>query len=140
MYKVPKKFNRRTLYALILQIIFLVPSQLWKLDNGILKNNENRWTSTDRWNIRTEGKFVFIENTSKNKVWGTIKKGRVKEEDFLESKIDQLWIQGEPNSEGYFTLKSSICQRFIKAVSSRRIQVKGKYSTVQNKSSPKKAY
>ena len=105
-----------------------------------MKNYENRWTSTDRWNIKTEGKFVFIENTSKNKVWGTIKKGRVKEEDFLESKIDQHWIQGEPNSEGYFTLKSSVCQRFIKAVSSRRIQVKGKYSTVQNKSSPKKAY
>ena len=32
----------------------------------MLKNNENQWTSTDRWNIKTEGKFVYIENTSKN--------------------------------------------------------------------------
>ena len=119
-----------------IHIIFLVPSQLWKLDNGILKNNENRWTSTDRWNIRTEGKFVLIENTSKTKVWGTKKRGSVKEEEFLESKIDQLWIQGKPNTEGYFTLKSSVCQRFIKAVSSRRIQVKGKFSKVHNKYSP----
>ena len=104
-----------------------------------MKNNENHWTSTDRWNIKTEGKFVFIENTSKNKVWGIIKRGssfQVKEEEFLESKIDQLWIQGKPNTEGYFTLKSSVCQRFIKAVSRKRIQVKGKYSTVWNKSSP----
>ena len=105
-----------------------------------MKNNENRWNSTDRWNIKTEGKFVFIENTSKNKVWGIIKRGssfQVKEEEFLESKIDQLWIQGKPNTEGYFTLKSSVCQRFIKAVSSRRIQVKGKFSKVHNKYSPK---
>ena len=103
------------------------------MDNGTLKNNENQWTSTDGWNIKTEGKFVFIENTSKNKVWGTTKKGVVKEEEFVESKIDQLWIQGKPNTEGYFTLKSSVCQRVIKAVSPRRIQVKGKFSTIQNK-------
>jgi hypothetical protein len=107
------------------------------LDNGTLKNNENQWTSTDGWNIKTEGKFVFIENTSKNKVWGTTKKGVVKDEKILESKIDQLWIQGKPNTEGYFTLKSSVCQRVVKAVSQRRIQVKGKFSTVQNKCSPK---
>ena len=99
-----------------------------------MKNNENQWTSTDRWNIKTEGKFVFIENISKNKVWGIIKRGssfQVKEDEFLESKIDQLWIQGKPNNEGYFTLKSSVCQRFIKAVSPRRIQVKSKYFTVR---------
>ena len=102
----------------------------------MLKNNENQWTSTDRWNIKTEGKFVFIQNTSKNKVWGTKKRGSVKEEELMESKIDQLWIQGKPNIEGYFTLKSSVCQRFIKAVSPRRIQVKGKFSKVHNKYSP----
>ena len=98
-----------------------------------MKNNENQWTSTDGWNIKTEGKFVFIENTSKNKVWGTTKKGVVKDEKILESKIDQLWIQGKPNTEGYFTLKSSVCQRFITAASSAGIRVKGKYSTVRNK-------
>ena len=102
-----------------------------------MKNNENQWSSTDRWNIKTEGKFVFIENTSKNKVLGTIKKGIVKEEVFLESKIDQLWIQGTPNSEGYFTLKSSVCQRFMKAKSTISIKVQGKYSTVRKKRSPK---
>ena len=98
-----------------------------------MKNNENQWTSTDGWNIKKEGKFVFIENTSKNKVWGTTKKGVVKDEKILESKIDQLWIQGKPNTEGYFTLKSSVCQRVVKAVSQRRIQVKGKLSPVQNR-------
>ena len=103
----------------------------------MLKNNENQWTSTDRWNIKTEGKFVFIENTSKNKVWGTKNRGSVKEEERMESKIDQLWIQGKPNIEGYFTLKSSVCQRFIKAVSPRRIQVKGKYFTVRGSILPK---
>ena len=101
-----------------------------------MKNNENQWTSTDRWNIKTEGKFVVIENTSKNKVWGTKNRGSVKEEELMESKIDQLWIQGKPNIEGYFTLKSSVCQRVIKAVSPRRIQVKGKFSKVHNKYSP----
>ena len=103
----------------------------------MLKNNENQWSSTDRWNIKTEGKFVFIENTSKNKVWGTKKRGSVKEEELMESKINQLWIQGKPNIEGYFTLKSSVCQRFIKAVSPRRIQVKGKYFTVRGSFLPK---
>ena len=105
-----------------------------------MKNNENRWTSTDRCNIKTEGKFVFIENTSTNKVWGIIKRGRsvqVKEEEFLESKIDQLWIQGKPNTEGYFTLKSSVCQKFMKAKSSRSIRVQGKY---RKKRRPKKVY
>merc|ERR1711971_865346 len=71
-----------------------------------------------------------IKDPSKNKALGTIKKGIVKEEEFLESKIDQLWIQGNPNTEGYFTLKSSVCQKFMKARSSRSIRVQAKEKVV----------
>ena len=91
----------------------------------MLKNNENQWTSTDRWNIKTEGKFVFIENTSKSKVLGTTSTGEVIEEDFDGNRTEQLWVKGEPNNEGYFTVTTSESKLLLSVNSSESLEIKG---------------
>jgi hypothetical protein len=41
-------------------------------------------------------------------------------------KPQQLWKRGEPNSEGYFRLENSILPKFMTAISSSALEIKGK--------------
>ena len=113
-------------------------SQLWKLEGSILLNKEGLWISDDVWNFKinlfnndsepVKGKenWIYIENNSKAKFFGIKKYGS---QVILESgQVPQQWIQGVPNAEGYFTLKSVNFYsdgKVITAISSIGLEVRG---------------
>ena len=113
-------------------------SQLWKLEGNMLLNKEGLWTSDDIWNFKinlfnndsepVKGKenWIYIENGSKAKFFGIKKYGS---EVILDSgQVPQQWIQGVPNAEGYFTLKSVNFYsdgKVITAISSSGLEVRG---------------
>ena len=43
----------------------------------------------------------------------------------FEDKAEQLWEKGEPDAEGYFTLKNSGIPKAIAAISESRLESKG---------------
>ena len=82
-------------------------SQLWKLDNNILKNYYGHHKSDIEWNFKTKDDLIYIENTSKAKVLGITDDDKVILEDFEENKTEQLWKKGVANLDGYFILENS---------------------------------
>ena len=69
--------------------------------------------------------MICIENINKTKVLGTKNKSKVILEKFEEDKHGHLWKKGEPNAEGYFTLKNYKVSKVMTATSSTRLELKG---------------
>ena len=120
-------------------------SKLWKLDGDKLQNKAfpYTWTGTcptwdingmtmqdnfDKWNFKTKDDLIYIEDISNKKFLQSSNDGNVFWMDFEENKPQQLWKRGEPNSEGYFSLKNYISQNFMTATSATTLEVKGKLS------------
>ena len=104
-------------------------SQLWKVDGSNLKNKAAVWISSDEYNIKpSKSKLVYIENNSTGKVMGVFHDGKVIEEDFVEGKPRQLWRKGEPDDNGYFTLKTPGSKKVLTAVSASELHIKGDLS------------
>ena len=83
-------------------------SHLWILDDdGELKNKAV--ILDKKWNI-----------TTKKTAYGT-----VIEEDFVDGKPGQVWKQGKPDAEGYFSLEDSKSSKILTATSSSKLEVKG---------------
>ena len=100
--------------------------QLWKVNGTRLSNRGNIWNSNDQWNFGNKTDLIhIIENTSKSKVLGTTSDGEVIEEDFDGNRTEQLWVKGEPNNEGYFTVTTSESKLLLSAISSESLEVKG---------------
>ena len=101
--------------------------QRWKLDdNKKLENKAGLWKSVDSWSFKTKNDdLISIENTSKTKVLEATSDGKVIEEAFVEGKADQLWIKGEPDADGYFTLKHSGVPKFLTAISESDLEIQG---------------
>ena len=102
-------------------------SQLWKLDDeSKLQNKEGRWKSDDNWNFKTKDELIYIEDISNKKFLQSSNDGNVFWMDFEENKPQQLWKQGKPDAEGYFTLESVNPFFFaLTAVSTNRFQIAG---------------
>ena len=101
---------------------------LWKLDGYMLQNKAKIWLSdefTNSWVFKTKTNLIYIENIVSKKVLGTTNDGKVIPEDYKEGKAQQLWKKGEPNAEGYFTLKNSKEAKIMTAISSSILQIKG---------------
>ena len=64
----------------------------------------------------------FLEKT---KVLGVIG-GKVIPEIFQKDRAEQLWKKGEADKDGYFTLQNSKLQKFLTAISSSGLEIKGK--------------
>ena len=99
--------------------------QLWKLNGTKLFNKANLWKSTDEWNLRAEGKMVYVENTSKNKFLGTFD-DVFHDETLLLNSVGQMWKKGIATNEGYFTLLDPNSQKVLTASSSHCLEIKGK--------------
>ena len=56
---------------------------------------------------------------------GTTNDGEVIEEEFVGNRTEQLWVKGEPNNEGYFTITTSESKLLLSAISSDSLEVKG---------------
>ena len=121
--------NRKNLITKIQIFIFLLIQilvQLWRVNGTTLTNRGNIWKSNDQWNFGNKTDLIhIIENTSKSKVLGTTSTGEVIEEDFDGNRTEQLWVKGEPNNEGYFTVTTSESKLLFSANSSETLEVKG---------------
>ena len=84
--------------------------------------------SDEEWNFKTKDELIYIEDISNKKFLESSNDGNVYWMDFEENKPQQLWKRGEPNSEGYFSLKNSIVPKFMTATSATTLEIKGKLS------------
>jgi hypothetical protein len=92
----------------------------------MLINKEGLWISDEEWNFKkTKNDLVYIENISKAKVLEATSDGEVILEDFKENKAEQQWKKVNPFAEGYFTLKNFKVPKFMTAISSSILQIKG---------------
>ena len=100
--------------------------QRWKLDDNLLKDKAGLWKSVDSWIFKTkDDDLICIENTSKTKVLGATRDGKVIQEFLVEGKADQLWKKGKPDAQGYFTLENSGVPKVITAISESSLKIKG---------------
>ena len=91
----------------------------------MLKNKAGLWKSVDSWIFKTkDDDVIYIENTSKTKVWAIKNDTEVILEDFEENNAKQVWKKGDLDAEGYFSLKNSKVPKLITAISSR-LKIKG---------------
>ena len=102
---------------------------LWYGMGFELQNKEGLLLSYDLsgnlWNFKTKDDLIYIENSYDSKVLGTTNDGKLILEDFEEGKADQLWIKGELNDEGYFTLENSKVPKVLTSISSSSFEIKG---------------
>ena len=94
----------------------------------MLKNKAGLWKSMDLWNFKTkDNDLIYIENTSKTKVWGVTSDGKVIQEVFVADKAEQLWKKGKPDAEGYITLESKkvLLPMVLTAISETGLEIKG---------------
>ena len=103
----------------------LILDQLWKLDGNVLMNKSNIWKSKDRWNLKSEGSMVLIENVSENKVI-TRKENVVSEEVLILNDVGQMWENGDPDKEGFFTLTDPDSEKVLTATTSNCLVMSGK--------------
>jgi hypothetical protein len=93
-----------------------------------LKNKANVWTPNDELEVEFKNKYILIRNSSNTKVLTVRNELDLVEQDFEEGKDEQLWTQGEINTDGFFTLKNVKVQNYLTAVSENTLQVRGKYA------------
>ena len=80
----------------------------------------------------TSGDLIYIQNIIpvlgiKTNWILEAKNGEVlRELDKEENKAEQLWKKGEPNAEGYFTLKNSKVPKILTAVAADILTIQGK--------------
>ena len=100
----------------------------------MLKNKAGFWKGKDEWNFRTKlnsDDLIYIQNIItflgiKTNWILEAKNGEVlRELDKEENKAEQLWKKGEPNAEGYFTLKNSKVPKILTAVSADILAIQG---------------
>ena len=103
----------------------------------MLENKAGFWKGSHEWNFRTKMNsvdLIYIEyiissgpplNIEKTLILEA-KNGAVTFElDIEENKAEQLWKKGEPNTEGYFTLKNSKVPKLLTAISAEILTIQG---------------
>ena len=119
----------------VCKLRYFLDSQLWKLEGKMLKNKAGFWKGKDEWNFRTKlnsDDLIYIQNIIpvlgiKTNWILEAKNGEVlRKLDKEENKAEQLWKKGEPNAEGYFTLKNSKVPKILTAVAADILTIQGK--------------
>ena len=91
-----------------------------------MKNNANLWTPNHELEVDFKNEYILIRNSSNLRVLAVINEPDLVEENFEEGKDEQLWTQGDNNTDGFFTLKNVKVQTYLTAVSESTLQVRGK--------------
>ena len=107
---------------------------LWKLNGKKLINKADllKSTLTDEWisDDNPDWTKIYIKNISDNNKVLAVNNGEVMLEKKEKLKAEHLWIKGEENAEGYFTLKNSGGSpnfgKFLTATSAGDFELKGK--------------
>ena len=98
------------------------------MDHLLLKNKQRLWFSFHKWKFKDKEELhsIYIENSSRTKVLGTEKDGKVILQIKDEEKAEQLWKKGVPDNEGYFTLENVNGNgKIMTAISDHDLQIKG---------------
>ena len=85
--------------------------------------------SDEEWNFKAKHNLIYIENISRKKVLGITNDSEVILEDFKEDKAEQLWKKGlirNDGFDGFYSLENSKVPKFITAISSSNLVIKGK--------------
>ena len=92
----------------------------------MLQSKEGLWMSDDKWNFKSKDDFIYIENISKAKFWGTKTQTKnFNDKVILEDVAKQFWKKGKPNAEGYSTLENFKMPKIMTAISSSILRVIG---------------
>ena len=96
------------------------------MDQMQLKNKQGNWKSFNDWKFKDEEELhsIYIENSSKSKVLGTTKDGKVILEIKDEEKDEQHWKKGVPDNEGYYTLEN-LNGKVMTAMDKTYLEIKG---------------
>ena len=99
------------------------------MDDKKLINKANLWVSDGSWKFEEKGGLICIKNILENKVLETTEDGVIL--DFFDYNNDgQLWMKGEENNEGYFTLKHYESDKYLTAVPLNNLELKGNYKLI----------
>ena len=106
------------------------PGQLWKFEDGLLKSKSGTiWKPDEQWTFVTaekDSRTGYIANSQKDIGFG-ITGDSVHEVTSYQNYVTQIWIKGQPDCEGYFTLTSQRSQKILTAISDQKLEIKGKY-------------
>ena len=69
--------------------------------------------------------MIYIENSSDNNNVLGVNDIKVIPEVRNPIEASQLWIKGEENAQGYFTLQNSKTLKFLTAISASGLEIKG---------------
>ena len=110
----------------------MILDKLWKLDDKKLTNKANLWVSSDgSWKFEEKwGGLICIKNTLENKVLEPTEDGVILNVYNYYYKDEQLWIKGEENNEGYFTLKHYESNKYLTAVPENKLTLRGNYKLI----------
>ena len=83
-----------------------------------MKNGGNFWKSTDTWNFQEiADNRVLLKNVTKEKILGIKEEEKDVYQDLVQNDDKQIWIKGEENSKGYFTLTNLSSNMILTATS-----------------------
>ena len=100
------------------------------MDDKKLTNKANLWVSDGSWKFEEKwGTLIAIKNILENKFLETTEDGVILGV-FDYNSYGQLWIRGEENNEGYFTLKHYESDKYLIAVSENKLELKGNYKLI----------
>ena len=85
--------------------------------------SDGSWKFEEKW-----GTLIAIKNTLENKVLKTTEDGVIL--GVFDYDNGQLWIKGEENNEGYFTLKHYESDKYLTAVPENKLELKGNYKLI----------
>ena len=115
-----------------MKIEYFLGSQLWKLDDNILKNYYGHDMSDVKLNFNPKNDFIYIENMSKKKVLGITENNEVILEDFEEDKAEQLWKKGVANLDGYFILENFKASKVLTTgIMAETLKIKGNINQIK---------
>ena len=77
-------------------------------------NRAKIWKSTDEWKLTTvKSSFAYIENVSEKKFLGIVDDSVM----LVGNCESHMWLVGEPNREGFFTITSAYSEKALSAFS-----------------------
>ena len=89
-----------------------------------MKNGWNFWKSTDTWNfVEIADKRVLLKNVTKDRILGIQKEEKTTYQDLVQNDDKQIWVKGEENSKGYFTLTNLSSNMILTATSCYGLKV-----------------
>ena len=90
-----------------------------------MTNQAGIWQSEHPWNFTEIGQNVSIENPSTKETLFVLENTTVDEILLAKDNSNRTWTKGEPNQEGYFTLRDPNTKMVLTAINSTSLEITG---------------